>query len=254
MGGEGARRLSLYGDTNLARMPIDNETFYREVDEELRRDQMLGYWKRYGKLAIVGAVLFIAAIGGIIWWMNQREVKAGARGESLLAAFDDIAAGKKADAQAKLDALAKSGVEGYRAAALLAQADIASDANQPDKAAALFKQVADDSALAKPYRDLATVRMVAVQFDRLPPQQVVDRLKPLAVPGGPWFGSAGEMVASAYLKLNKPQEAGKLFAAIAKDKKVPDSIRSRALQMAGSLGVDAVQDAPAAGATQEGNS
>ena len=74
-----------------------------------------------------------------------------------------------------------------------------------------------------------------------------------ARPGAPWFGSAGELVAGAYLKLDRPQEAGRLFAAIAKDKKVPDSIRSRAVQMAGSLGVDAVQDVPAAGATQEGN-
>jgi hypothetical protein len=237
----------------LALKPIDNETFYREVDEELRRDQMLGYWKRYGTLVIAGIVLFIAAIGGIIWWMNQREVKAGARGETLISAFDDISSGKRSAAQAKLDELAKSGVDGYRAAALLTQADVASDASQPGKAIALFKQVADDGSLAQPYRDLALVRMTALQFDTLPPQQVIARLKPLAVAGAPWFGSAGEMVASAYLKLNRPQEAGKLFAAVARDKKVPDSIRSRALQMAGSLGVDAVQDNAATGATQEGN-
>jgi len=253
MGGEGARRLSLYGDFTLALKPIDNETFYREVDEELRRDQLLGYWKRYGKLMIAGVILFIAAIGGVIWWMNQRELNAGTRGETLVTAFEDIAAGKKGDAQKKLDALSKSGVEGYRVASLLTQADMASDANQPDKAIALFRQVAEDQSVAQPYRDVATVRMVALQFDTLPPQQVIDRLKPLAVPGGPWFGSAGEMVASAYLKLNRPQEAGKLFAAIAKDKKVPDSLRSRAQQMAGSLGVDAIQDNPARGATQEGN-
>ena len=37
---------------------------------------------------------------------------------------------------------------------------------------------------------------------------------------------------------------------MAKDKKVPDTIRSRAAQMAGSLGVDAVQEP--ADATQEG--
>jgi hypothetical protein len=236
----------------LALKPIDNETFYREVDEELRRDQLVGYWKRYGKLAIAGVVLFIAAIGGIIWWMNQRELKASARGELLVSAFDDIAANNRAAAQPKLDQLAKSGVEGYRAASLLSQADMASDANQPDKAAALFRHIADDSSLAQPYRDLATVRLTALQYDKLPPQQVIARLKPLAVPGGPWFGSAGEMVASAYLKLNRPQDAGKLFAAIARDKKVPDSIRSRALQMAGSLGVDAVQDNAATGAIQEG--
>lgn len=237
----------------MALKPIDNETFYREVDEELRRDQLLGYWQRYGKLIIAAAVLFIAAIGGIIWWMNQREVKAGDRGETLVTAFDDISAGKTAAAQTKLDQLANSGVEGYRVAALLAQADMASDANQPDKAAGLYRQVANDASLPQPYRNLATVRMTAVQFDKLPPQEVVSRLKPLAVAGAPWFGSAGEMVASAYLKLNRPQDAGKLFAAIAKDKKVPESLRSRAAQMAGSLGVDTGLDLPAAGATQEGN-
>jgi hypothetical protein len=237
----------------LALRPIDNETFYREVDEELRRDQLVGYWKRYGKLAIAGVVLFIAAIGGVIWWMNQRELKAGDRGETLISAFEDVSGGRKAAALPKLDQLAKSGVVGYRAASLLTQADLASEANQPDKAVALFRQIADDSALAQPYRDVALVRMTTLQFDKLPPQQVIDRLKPLAVPGAPWFGSAGELVASAYLKLNRPQEAARLFAAISRDKKVPDSIRSRALQMAGSLGIDAVQDGTAAGATQEGN-
>lgn len=236
----------------MALRPIDNETFYREVDEELRRDQWLEHWKRYGKLVIAGIVLFIAAIGGAIWWMNQREVKAGDRGETLVTAFEDVSSGNRAAAQTKLDTLANSGVEGYRAASLLTQADMASDANQPAKAVALFKQVADDGSLAQPYRDVATVRMTALQFDTLPPQQVIARLKPLAVSGGPWFGSAGEMVATAYLKLNQPAEAGKLFAAVARDKKVPDSIRSRAQQMAGSLGVDAVQGDGTAGATQEG--
>ena len=236
----------------MALRPIDNETFYREVDEELRRDQLVGYWKRYGKLVIAGIILFIAAIGGVIWWMNHREVQAGDRGETLITAFDDVSAGRHAAAQKKLDDLSKSGIDGYRAASLLTQADMASDSHQPDKAIALFKQIADDGSLAQPYRDLATVRMTALQFDKLPPQQVISRLKPLAVAGGPWFGSAGEMVASAYLKLNRPQDAAKLFAAMAKDRKVPDSIRSRALQMAGSLGVDAVQDSPATGATQEG--
>ncbi|HEX4736840.1 MAG TPA: tetratricopeptide repeat protein [Allosphingosinicella sp.] len=237
----------------MALKPIDNETFYREVDEELRRDQLLSYWKRYGKLAIAGVILFIAAIGFVIWWTNQRELKAGDRGEALLTAFEDVSTGKTASAQGKLDELAKSGNEGYRVAALLTQADMASDANQADKAVGLFRQVADDTSLPQPYRDLATVRMTALQFDKLPPQEVVSRLKPLAVAGGPWFGSAGEMVAGAYLKLNRPQDAGKLFAAIAKDKKVPETIRIRASQMAGSLGVDTGEDVPAAGATQEGN-
>ena len=234
----------------MALRPADNEAFYREVDEELRRDQMKTYWERFGKLAIAGVVLLLAAIGGFIWWQNQKEVKAGERGEQLVAAFDDIAARRKAAAAGKLDALAKSGSEGHRAAALLTKADLAIEAGDLKGAAATFKQIADDDGLAQPYRDVALVRMTAVELDTLPPQAVIDRLKGLAVAGNPWFGSAGEMVAISYLKLNKKPQAGAMFAAMAKDKKLPDTLRSRATQMAGSLGVDAVQEA--ADATQEG--
>jgi len=235
----------------LALKPADNESFYREVDEELRRDQMKSYWERYGKLFIAAVVLVLAAIGGFIWWQNQQVVKAGERGEQLIAAFDDIAAGRKAAAVGKLDALAKSGSEGHRAAALLTKADLAIEGGDLKGAAATFKQIADDSSLARPYRDAALVRLTAVELDTLPPQAVVDRLSGLAVAGNPWFGSAGEMVAISYLRMNKPQQAGALFAAMAKDKKLPDTLRSRATQMAGSLGVDAVQEA--ADGNQEGN-
>ena len=234
----------------MALKPVDNESFYREVDEELRRDQMKTYWERFGKLVIAGVLLVLALIGGFIWWQNQKVVKAGERSATLVEAFDDVAAGRKAAAAAKLDSLARDGADGHRAAALLTKADVAIEGKDLKGAVALYKQVADDEGLARPYRDLALVRMTAVELDTLPPQAVIDRLKGLAVAGNPWFGSAGEMIALSYLKLNKPQQAAGVFAAMAKDKKLPDTLRSRATQMAGSLGVDAVQDS--ADATQEG--
>jgi hypothetical protein len=68
---------------------------------------------------------------------------------------------------------------------------------------------------------------------------VITRLEALAKPGEPWFGTAGEMTALAMIKQNKRQQAAQLFAAIARDKGVPETIRARAMQVAGSLGVDA---------------
>ena len=67
-------------------------------------------------------------------------------------------------------------------------------------------------------------------------------MKPLAVPGEPFFTSAGELLAHAYLSQNKRDEAGALFAQIARDENTPESARARMLNMAGILGVDAVDD------------
>ena len=52
------------------------------------------------------------------------------------------------------------------------------------------------------------------------------------------------MTALALIKQGKNQEAGQLFAAIAKDSGGPQTIRSRAVQVAGSLGVDATGALP----------
>jgi hypothetical protein len=99
--------------------------------------------------------------------------------------------------------------------------------------------------LPQAYRDAALIRETALEFDSLKPDDVIARLEPLAKPGNPWFSSAGEMTAMAMIKQGKKQEAGRLFAAIAKDKSAPEGSRARSVQVASSLGVDAGQPAAA---------
>ena len=85
---------------------------------------------RYGWWIIAAVVLVLAAIGGFIWWQDQQEVKAGEQGETLLAALDSIDAGNRSAAAPKLDELAASDVDGYRAAALFARASSQAEASQ----------------------------------------------------------------------------------------------------------------------------
>jgi hypothetical protein len=61
------------------------------------------------------------------------------------------------------------------------------------------------------------------------------------VKGNPWFGSAGELVGAAYLQMNKPDLAAPLFRQIAADETVPETIRQRAVQITGTMGVDTVR-------------
>lgn len=231
----------------MALTPQNNDAFFREVSEELRRDRMTDFMTRYGKILGVVIVVGLIALGGWLWWQHDQATKAGADGEALSQVLRDVSEGKSDGATAKLDALAKSDRAGYRAASQLTLADLALEKNDEKGAIARFKAVAADESVGQPYRDVALIRQTALEYDSLKPQDVIARLKGLAVAGNPWFGSAGEMVAVAHLRLNQNAEAGKLFAAIAKDTQVPESLRSRAVQMAGVLGVDAVPaDAPAA--------
>ena len=145
------------------------------------------------------------------------------------------------EARAQLATLAKADQPGYRAMAQLVEANLLGEDGETKKAVALYAKVAADGSLPQTFRDLALIRQVSAEFDSIPPQQVVDRLKPLATPGHVWFGSAGELTALAYVKMGKDNLAGPIFAQIAKQDDMPQSLRSRSQQMAGALGVDTVQ-------------
>jgi len=223
----------------LAQPPDINETFLREVDENLRRDQLRDFGKKYGNWIGVAVVLFLAASGGFIWWQQHQVQRSEGHVEEISAIYRDVGAGKVGNATQQLDQLAESGSRAIRASALFAAAAVALQQNDHKLAIAKYREIAGDSGLPRPYRDAALVRQTALEFDQIKPDEVISRLQAFTKPGDPWFGSAGEMTALAMIKQGKKAEAGRLFAAIAKDKSVPDPIRARAVQIAGSLGVDA---------------
>ena len=231
----------------MALKPNDAETFLREVDDELRREQMGNFLKRYGWWLIAAFVLVLGAIGGWLWWKEHKQAVAGTQGETLTAALDSLESGNRNAAAPKLAELANSDVAGYRAAALFARANSETSAGNAPAAIATLRSIAANQDFDEIYRQAAIVRQTQLEFDTLPPQQVVQRMRPLARPGSPWLGSAGEMLGVAYLKMHRPDLAGPVFASIGRDENVPPSIRTRAGQMAGSLGIDtAAQPAPAA--------
>ncbi|MEL6874706.1 MAG: tetratricopeptide repeat protein [Pseudomonadota bacterium] len=218
------------------------QVFMREVDDAVRQADLQNFATRYGIWIGLVVIAGLASLAGWIFYSNSQQEEAGLRSEEYVAAIDSMRQNNLDGAATALKPLEEAKQDGYRAAAQLMQANIALEKEEPAKAIAGYKKVAADETLPQPFRDLALIRQTATEFDSLEPQQVVDRLKPLAVPGNPWFGSAGEMVAIAYLQMEQTNLAGPLFAQLAQDQSVPPTIRSRALQMAGVQGIDAVTE------------
>ena len=223
----------------MAQPPDITDTFVREVDENLRRDRMNELAKKYSGWITAAVILFLGAAGGFIYWQNNRVEQSGRQVEQLSQVFSDVGAGNTSAAPKQLDELANSGSKAVRASALFTRAALALQQNDVKLATAKYREIAQDDGLPKPYRDAALIRQTALEFDSLKPEEIIARLRPLAEPGNPWFGSAGEMTAMALIKQGKKAEAGQLFARIARDKQVPETMRARAVQIARTLGVDA---------------
>lgn len=235
------------------RKAAQDDALLREVDEAYRQDQVTDLARRYGKPIGIGLGLALALFGGYLFWHSQRESNREEQSEELVKALDAIEAGNADTAGAALERLLADGDVGARTSARMLQAGIALRQGNAAEGARLYGQVRIDEDAPQVYRDLATIREVAATFDQMNKAEVVKRLKPLAVPGNAWFGSAGELLAMAYLEQGRRDLAGPLLAQISKDDDVPESLRSRTRQLAGVLGVDAVEDVDqalaAAGAT-----
>jgi hypothetical protein len=219
-----------------------DEVLLREVDDAVRQDQYAEAAKQYGKPILIAVVIGLLLFGGYLIWQSRENAAHEKDSENLVASLDKVERGDLASASTALDPLIADGGDGQHAAAQLLKAGIAMEQSKPEEAAKLYDTVAADGSAPQALRDLATIRAVTTRYDKLKPADVVARLKPLAVPGNPWFGPAGEIVAMAYLDQGRSAEAGALFAAISKDKNTPETMKSRTRQMAGLLGVDAIDD------------
>lgn len=221
-----------------------SESFIREVDENLRRDQAEAVAKRYGKWFIAAAGLILAAVAGWLFWQNRQAEQAAANSETFAAILSDIGQQKDGPEVAKrLDALAADGNGSMESAARLTRAALALQKGDRTTAIAQYRLVSEDSGAPQAYRDTATIRLTQLEFDSLQPMELIQRLQPLTVKESAWYGTAGELTALAMIKANRQREAAALLAGIAADRQVPDTLRARAEQLAAGLSIPA---APAA--------
>jgi hypothetical protein len=227
----------------VALTPAQNEALIREVDDAVRQDSLVSFWRGYGKLVIGLIIGGLAAFAGFLLWQNHQKSQA----ERASDAFARLLASANTNRidPAERATIEGSGSIGYSAAVKLAEAAIALRKNDIKTAANAYHAVVTDESAPQPYRDVALIRQTAAEFDALKPDVIIARLKPLAVTGNPWFGSAGELTAIAHLKAGRAIEAAAMLAAVVRDPAVPQTIKLRAAQLAGTLGVDTVLPATA---------
>ena len=205
------------------------ESFIDEVTEEVRRDKLFGYFRRYGWIGIVAVLLIVGGAAYREYQIAAKLAESEAFGDAVLDALDQD------DAAARSTALAAVQAPGQRQALLNL---LQSTDPETDKAATLaaLSAVADDATLPASYRDLAVLRRVIVAGTDLPAADRRALLDPIAAPGRPYRTLALEQLALLSVETGDSAAAITALEALRQDQEATPGLRRRAEQVIVALG------------------
>lgn len=182
---------------------------FQEVDEDLRRDKALAFWKKYQNHIIGFAIIAVVATAGFSGWRYYKQQKIEANGAAYLQAMQVLEKDPKA-AAAQFEALAKDG-GGFAVLARFQQANQALKDGDKPKAAAQFAAIAHDGAVDKALKDLAAVLGGLAWLDAGKAEDAAKLVEPLTGDGEPYRYSALEIQAQAALAGGDRAKAKKIY-------------------------------------------
>lgn len=207
---------------------------FREIDEELRRDNLLKLWARY-RWQIVGLVVVALLIAGtIVAWRDHQASERRAAATRYASALSLARTGKEGDAAKLFAGISEQG-GGYGVLAAFERAELMARAGDKKGAVAAYDQLASSSTLDPDFRDLTVLLSVMQGFPDADSKATIDRLQPLTANGNPWRASALEMVAAAKLKVGDRGGALDIYKQLADDLSAPQQLRARAAEMTAAL-------------------
>lgn len=210
---------------------------FREVEEDVRREQAKELWDRFGAYVIGVAVLIVVVTAGWRgweWYSAQQAAQAGAEYYEAMQLADD---GKSEEAQAAFEAIAKEG-GGFGTLARLRAAAGKAAAGDAQGALADYDAIASNSALPVDLRNVARVRAAYLQLEANDRAGVEQRVGQMAVEGNPWRASARELLGLAAYQAGDYEVATQRFEELLGDNETPQEMRARAQLMIALLAAD----------------
>ncbi|MCV3272595.1 hypothetical protein [Roseobacter sinensis] len=210
----------------------DTDSFINEVNEEVRRDRLYGYLRRYGW---IGVLLVVLIVGGAAWTEYRKAVarnEAQALGDGMLAALSAT------NAEDRAAALSGLGADDPTAQALVSmlRASSAQEAGDIEAAVAALNAVAVNGEVNPIYRQIASFKALTLQADTLDADSRRQQFEALAAPGGAMRLLALEQLALMDVAAGETDAAIAGYQDILRDAAVTPDLQQRALQVIVALG------------------
>lgn len=211
----------------------DTDSFINEVSEEVRKDQLFGYVKKYGWIAVTLILVLVGGAAYTEWRKAQDRATAQAAGDALLTAFeqDDLGARAQALAAVQTDGPAVAVTGLLTAAAQQTSGDLAA-------AKATLDALALNADVPQAYKDVAVFKSATIMLEGEDTAARRQLLQSLATPGLPYRLLAMEQIALMDLAAGDTDAVMTGLAAILEDAAVTRGLRDRAQTLMVALGAD----------------
>ena len=211
---------------------MSDDSFFREVNEEIRQDRAKALWDRFGPWALAIAVLVVLGTALFVAYEYWIETRANRSGDAFSQALTLANEGRNDEA---LGALQDLEIEGYGAYPLLARmraATVLAAKGDTAGAVASFDQVAADTSIPGAIRDMARLRAALILVDSGSYADVSARVETLTADTNPLRHSAREALGLSAWKEGRSADALTLFEQIVADTETPRNVRERATMLA----------------------
>jgi len=211
----------------------ETDSFIEEVTEEVRRDKLFGYLKKYGWVAVV---VVLGAVGTTAWLEYQKAQQAAsaqALGDRILVANGQATAKERAAALASIEP------DAGPAAVIIQFQQVGDLLAAGDETAALAVLDAISATASEPeYRDQATLKALILRGKDMDQATRATALAALAQPGEPYRPLAQEQQAVMAIEAGDTAKALDILSELFLDSQATGALRSRASQMIIALGGD----------------
>jgi hypothetical protein len=202
---------------------------FREVEEEVRREQYEKLWQKYRDHVIAAVALVIIGVAGYQLYRVYELREAEKASVAYEAASQLLESNQPRAAEPQFAALAKIAPSGYAKLSQLAQADALFAANQHNAAISLYEQIAKQN---DPYISaVARLHAAWTIVDGANKPEVETLLAPLTDPTSPWHDLAQEILAYADLRAGNTAAALKTYQQLSADPNAPSALQTRVKAM-----------------------
>ncbi|ESY45764.1 tetratricopeptide repeat protein [Mesorhizobium sp. RSR380A] len=210
---------------------MSDDSFIREVNDEMRREKAQALWDRFGPALLGLAILVVLGTAAFVGYRYWDETRANRSGDAFSQALKLANDGKNDEALTALEQLEKDGYGAYPLLAGMRAATVKADKGDFAAAVTDFDGVAADTAIPQGIRDMARLRAALLLVDHGSFADVSSRVEALTADNNTLRHTAREALGLAAWKEGKTQDALKLFDQIAADDGAPRNARQRATLM-----------------------